>query len=56
MIICSVCFGDPTSPLTQGYNFGIMALLGVTFIVLAAFAMMFWNIRKRILKCRGFSH
>ena len=47
MIFCAVCFGDPTSPLTQGYNYAVFALLAVIVAVLTAFAMMFLNFRKR---------
>lgn len=47
MVFCSVCFGDPSSPLTQGFNFAVIALLGVTLIVLSCFAMMFLGFRKR---------
>lgn len=47
MIFCSVCFGDPASPLTQGYNYGIMSLLGIISIVLLCFAVLFINIYKR---------
>jgi len=47
MVFCSVCFGDPTSPLTHGYNFAVIALLAVTIAVLMAFAIMFLNFRKR---------
>jgi hypothetical protein len=50
MIFCSVCFGDPASPMTQGYNYGILALLAVTFVILISFGMLFWNIRQRTLK------
>lgn len=50
MVFCSVCFGDPTSPLTHGYNFAVIALLSVTFAVLTAFGMMFLNFRKRAKK------
>ncbi len=47
MVFCAVCFGDPTSPLTQGYNWAVIALLMVVTAVLAAFAMLFLNFRKR---------
>ena len=47
MIFCSVCFGDPSSPLTQGYNYAVFALLGVVVLVLGAFASFFLGIRKR---------
>ncbi len=47
---CSVCFGDPLSPLSKGLSFGILALLAVVFIVLFSFAGFFWNIRNRTRK------
>ena len=50
MVFCSVCFGDPTSPLTHGYNLAVIALLVVTVSVLATFAVMFLNFRKRAKK------
>ena len=56
MTFCAVCFGDPNSPLTQGYNYGIIVLLTVTFAVLGCFGMLFLNIRKRTFKNQTFSH
>ena len=50
MVFCSVCFGDPSSPLTQGYNFAVIALLVVVVGVLTGFAVMFLNFRKRANK------
>lgn len=47
MVFCAVCFGDPTSPLTQGYNLAVIALLAVTVFVLSAFAILFLSFRKR---------
>ncbi len=47
MVFCSVCFGDPSSPLTQGFNYAVLALLGVTVLVLGSFTMLFLSIRKR---------
>ncbi len=47
MVFCAVCFGDPTSPLTHGYNYAVIALLAVTVIVLSAFGALFLNFRKR---------
>ena len=47
MVFCAVCFGDPTSPLTQGYNLAVIALLAVIIAVLFGFGMMFLNFRKR---------
>ena len=48
-LACSVCFGDPESPQTQGMNSAILFLLGVIGSVLAAFASMFvyWVGRSR---------
>ncbi|MBI3602574.1 MAG: hypothetical protein HY209_06770 [Candidatus Omnitrophica bacterium] len=50
MVFCAVCFGDPNSPLTHGYNYGIMSLLAVTFVILGLLGMMFWNIRQKTIK------
>jgi len=47
MVFCAVCFGDPTSPLTQGYNWAVIFLLAVITLVLSAFGMMFLNFRKK---------
>jgi hypothetical protein len=47
MVFCAVCFGDPTSPLTHGYNYAVIALLAVIVAVLSGFGMMFLNFRKR---------
>jgi hypothetical protein len=47
MVFCAVCFGDPTSPLTHGYNMAVFALLAVITAVLLAFGMLFLNFRKR---------
>ena len=47
MVFCAVCFGDPSSPLTQGFNYAVISLLGVTILVLGSFTMLFLNIRKR---------
>jgi len=47
MVFCAVCFGDPSSPLTQGYNDAVIALLAVITAVLIGFGVMFLNFRKR---------
>ena len=41
MLACSVCYGDPQSPLTMGLNLGIITLLLVTGFVLSAFSAFF---------------
>lgn len=46
-MICAVCFGDATSPMAQGYNYGIFTLLGVIGLVLLVFGAFFFNIYKR---------
>lgn len=50
MIFCSVCFGDPASPLTHGYNYAVFAMLFLVAIVLGSFMIMFFNIRRRMKK------
>jgi hypothetical protein len=46
-MICAVCFGDPTSLMTKGYNLGILTLLGVIGAMMLVFALFFINIYKR---------
>ena len=50
MMACSVCFGQSDSPLAKGTNMGIFFMLGVTGLMLAAFATFFVYLirRKRI--------
>jgi hypothetical protein len=50
MFACSVCFGQSDSPLAKGTNMGIFFMLGVTGLMLAAFATFFVYLirRKRI--------
>ena len=44
---CSVCFGDPNSPVAQGLAMGVAALLGVVFLVLGGFTAFFIYIARR---------
>ena len=44
---CSVCFGDPASPVAQGVVMGVVALLGVVLAVLGGFAAFFVYIARR---------
>lgn len=46
-MICAVCFTDPSSELTVGYNAGIITLLVVITLILIAFAFWFRSIYKR---------
>lgn len=44
---CAVCFGDPNSTLTHASTLGILTLLGITWVVLGAFAAFFIHLKKR---------
>jgi hypothetical protein len=44
---CSVCFGDPASPAAQGLAMGVVALLGVVFVVLGGIAAFFIYLARR---------
>ncbi len=46
-MICAVCFGDPMSPMTLGFNYGILTLLAVVGVMMLTFGCFFINIYKR---------
>jgi hypothetical protein len=46
-IACSVCFGQSDSPLAKGTNWGVFFMLGVTALMLAAFASFFIYLIRR---------
>ncbi len=48
---CSVCFGDPDSPMVKGAAAGILVLGGVVYMLLAGFlgTTIFWIVRARRL-------
>ena len=48
MVFCSVCFGDPASPLTHGYNYAVFFMLAMVAVVLTVFATVFLKMRKRM--------
>jgi hypothetical protein len=52
---CSVCFGNPDSPHTQGMNNAILFLLAVIVAVLACFAAFFLHLRRmsRLARAAG---
>lgn len=52
---CSTCFGDPSSPLTQGAITGMSVLLGFTGFVLGSVALVsrVWVVRARKLAAAG---
>ena len=47
---CSVCFGDPESPMVQGMNNAILFLLCVTALVLSLVGCLIYTIRKRTIR------
>ncbi len=53
---CSVCYGDPNSPMVQGMKAGIFVLLGCIGTVLLGFASLFvyWIYRSRNVTGSGF--
>ncbi len=55
---CSVCYGNPESPLTKGMAAGIWVLLGCIFTLLAGFASLFlyWMSRSRRLSALEFAN
>jgi hypothetical protein len=46
-LACSICFGDPGSPVAQGVVMGVLALLGVVLAVLGGFIAFFVYIARR---------
>lgn len=52
ILACSVCFGDPASPLTQGALAGVLFLGGVTGVVLISIAVTAWSWSRRARKAR----
>ena len=42
VLACSVCYGDPESPMVKGAVWGVWALLGVVGIVQIGFAVFFF--------------
>ena len=55
-LACSVCYGDPASPLSKGAKFGAMALIGFISGVLFAIALIgrTWAKRARALNQEAF--
>ena len=46
-LACPVCFGQNDSPMAAGINMGIWLMLGVTGVVLTAFASFFISLIRR---------
>jgi hypothetical protein len=55
---CSICFGDPNSPMTHGAKAAVFFLLGVVFFVLFAMLGMvfFWIRRAKLLQVQAAIH
>ena len=49
-LACPVCFGNPNSLQTKGSQAGILALLIVTVLMLAAFGGFFFGYLRRHIK------
>jgi len=47
VLACTVCFGQSDSPLAKGANMGVLFMLGVTVVMLAAFASFFIYLIRR---------
>jgi hypothetical protein len=47
---CATCFGDPNDPATQGMNWAIISLLGVTGGVLGGIISVIISIAKKTKK------
>jgi len=54
-LACSVCYGDPNSPLSQGAQAGVLVLLGVVGAVLTGLAalLIFWMRRAADLRTQA---
>ncbi len=54
-LACSVCYGDPNSPMTKGVQAGVLVLLGVVGTVLFGLAslFLFWVRRAANLENNG---
>jgi hypothetical protein len=48
---CSVCFGNPDSPMVKGAEAGVWVMIGVIGFVLAAIAglAIFWTQRAKMI-------
>ena len=52
---CSVCFGDPNSPMIHGAKAGVAFLLGIVGLVLGGIlaVTVFWIRRARLLEAQA---
>ena len=40
---CAVCYGEPNHPMTQGVEFAMITMLGVTYTVLLGILAVFFR-------------
>jgi hypothetical protein len=52
-LACPVCFGASDSLLASGLNNGVLALLGVTLVVLGSFGAFFVYLMRRAKALQG---
>lgn len=50
---CAVCFGQTDSPLGKGLHWGVLALLGFIFAMLAAFGAFAVFLARRSVRCEA---
>ena len=52
---CSVCFGDPNSPMTHGAKAGVAVLLGIVGAVLGGIlaVAIYWTRRAKLLRVQA---
>jgi Mn2+/Fe2+ NRAMP family transporter len=52
---CSVCFGDPNSPMTHGAKAGVAVLLGIVGAVLGGILAVafYWMRRAKLLRVQA---
>lgn len=55
-LACTVCYGsnESSSPLLLGARQGVFLLLGITVLLLAAFARFFFYLRNRARQVAGY--
>ena len=54
LLACATCYGDPMSSQTQGMNFGILTMLGVTVLVLGSCAGFMITLARRARRHAAF--
>ena len=52
-LACAVCYGAADAPILAGMNMSILFMLGLTYLILGAFASFFIYLRRRERMFRG---